>query len=177
MRVLIAVEDELFGLACVDYVASHQWEAGTMFKIMHAVEPFTVGDRITDICDDNLLGKIHAEQVEYGQQLVAQIKQKLEAKIGTGMPIETNVTMGRPHHIILQIAEKWNAKMIVMGSRGRKGFSKFFLGSVSLSVLSHAPCSVIIVRLPSSAAGNQAELKAEAREQATDESLAHARHG
>lgn len=37
--------------------------------------------------------------------------------------------------------------MIVMGSHGRRGVSRFFLGSVSLAVLAQAKCTVTVVRL------------------------------
>lgn len=47
---------------------------------------------------------------------------------------------------ILVNAEKLGAELIVLGSRGKKGFERFLLGSVASKVASHAPCSVLIVR-------------------------------
>jgi nucleotide-binding universal stress UspA family protein len=56
--------------------------------------------------------------------------------------------LGRPKEAIVDTAEQWPADLIVMGSHGRHGVGRFLLGSVSLSVLSQAPCSVAIVKLP-----------------------------
>ncbi len=47
---------------------------------------------------------------------------------------------------IIEYAEKEDVDLIVMGTRGLGGFKKLLLGSVSTGVVSHAPCSVMIVR-------------------------------
>jgi nucleotide-binding universal stress UspA family protein len=47
---------------------------------------------------------------------------------------------------IVSNASKRNADLIVMGTRGQSGFKKLLLGSVSSGVVSHAHCSVLIVR-------------------------------
>jgi nucleotide-binding universal stress UspA family protein len=47
---------------------------------------------------------------------------------------------------IVEFAEKEKVDLIVMGTRGLGGFKKLLLGSVSNGVVSHAPCSVLIVR-------------------------------
>jgi nucleotide-binding universal stress UspA family protein len=39
--------------------------------------------------------------------------------------------------------------LIVVGSHGRKGLDRFFMGSVSEAVARHAHCSVQIVRVQS----------------------------
>ena len=161
MRVLITVEDELYGGAVVDFLASDGWAPGTMFKILHAVEPSYVGDRVTAVYGNDLQNEILKERTEYGQKLVAEIKDELQKKLGPDFPVETNVTIGRPHHVILHVAEDWKADMIAMGSHGRKGFSKFLLGSISLAVLSNANCSVIIVRLPGESKKEKESAKSE----------------
>jgi len=51
-----------------------------------------------------------------------------------------------PKETILQAADEWGANLIVCGSHGRKGFSRFLLGSVSEAIASHANCSVEIIR-------------------------------
>ncbi len=47
---------------------------------------------------------------------------------------------------IVTYAESEKFDLIVMGTRGNTGFKKLVLGSVSSGVLSHAPCSVLVVR-------------------------------
>jgi nucleotide-binding universal stress UspA family protein len=47
---------------------------------------------------------------------------------------------------IVQVAEDIGAGLIVMGSRGLGGITKALIGSVSDSVIRHAPCPVLVVR-------------------------------
>ncbi len=47
---------------------------------------------------------------------------------------------------ITEYASNSKIDLIVMGTRGLTGFRKLLLGSVSNGVVSHAPCSVLVVR-------------------------------
>lgn len=60
--------------------------------------------------------------------------------------IQLEVRAGSPAREILSKAEAWKANLIVVGSHGRSGLGRFFLGSVSNRILSGAPCSVRIAR-------------------------------
>ncbi|MFD1662091.1 universal stress protein [Streptomyces caeni] len=51
---------------------------------------------------------------------------------------------GTPADVLLRAAE--GAEALVVGSRGRGGFSRALLGSVSQQVALHASCPVVIVR-------------------------------
>jgi nucleotide-binding universal stress UspA family protein len=47
---------------------------------------------------------------------------------------------------IVDYADKENIDLIVVGTRGRTGFSKKLLGSVALGVVTHASCPVTVVK-------------------------------
>jgi nucleotide-binding universal stress UspA family protein len=47
---------------------------------------------------------------------------------------------------ITDYAEEWKVQVIVVGTRGLSGFKKLVLGSTSSGLVSHAPCSVLVVR-------------------------------
>jgi universal stress protein A len=53
---------------------------------------------------------------------------------------------GLPHESINQVARRKRADLMVMGTHGRTGFARFFLGSVASRVLATAPCPVMTVR-------------------------------
>ncbi len=61
-----------------------------------------------------------------------------------GMPVERDLREGPAAEQILEAAK--NAVLVVVGSRGRGGFSGLLLGSVSAQVAQHAHCPVTIVR-------------------------------
>jgi nucleotide-binding universal stress UspA family protein len=148
MRVLVAIEDKRFGKAIVDYLIAYQWQAGTIIRILHVVEPSVVGDQVTAVYGNGVENEIVRERLSEGSELLQKIREQLQATFGAAIPIEVNVLKGHPQHKILDIAEEWHSDMIVLGSHGRQGFSRFVLGSVSLAVVSHAPCTVTVVRLP-----------------------------
>ena len=53
---------------------------------------------------------------------------------------------GVPYSRIARAARSKRADLIVMGTHGRTGLSKFFLGSVAERVIARAPCPVLTVR-------------------------------
>jgi nucleotide-binding universal stress UspA family protein len=53
---------------------------------------------------------------------------------------------GEPGEAIVAAADSENADLIVVGSHGRSGVSRFFIGSVSDFVVRHAHCPVMVAR-------------------------------
>lgn len=47
---------------------------------------------------------------------------------------------------IVGFAEKENASLIVIGTRGRSGFKKLLLGSVAAGVVTYAHCPVMVIK-------------------------------
>jgi nucleotide-binding universal stress UspA family protein len=62
-----------------------------------------------------------------------------------GLKYEIGTRIGDPAQSILKTARKQAADLIVMSTHGRKGFSRFFLGSVAEIVVREAPCPVLTV--------------------------------
>lgn len=55
---------------------------------------------------------------------------------------------GDPAAEILRVADLIRANLIVMGTHGRRGWSRLLKGSVAEHVLQHAACPVLTVRAP-----------------------------
>jgi nucleotide-binding universal stress UspA family protein len=87
--------------------------------------------------------EVREQRRREGEALVARAGQQLQA---AGFQTSTIVREGDPRHAILDVAAEWDPDLIVLGSHGRKGLDRFLLGSVSESVVRHAPCSVEVVR-------------------------------
>jgi nucleotide-binding universal stress UspA family protein len=76
-------------------------------------------------------------------QLTEKASKSLNEK---GLKIESAVREGDARSLVVDEARKWSADLIVLGSHGYSGIKRLLLGSVASSVVSHAPCSVEIVR-------------------------------
>ncbi|WBO68616.1 universal stress protein [Streptomyces camelliae] len=74
------------------------------------------------------------------------MRKELTEVLGTDVAgsVRTHVVHGNPTDVLLRAAE--GAEVIVVGSRGRGGFARALLGSVSQNVSQHASCPVVIVR-------------------------------
>lgn len=72
---------------------------------------------------------------------------RLLAKAKTsGVRVKGYVLEGVAHDQIARIARSRHADLIVMGTHGRSGLAKLFLGSVAGRVVAAAPCPVLTVR-------------------------------
>ena len=72
---------------------------------------------------------------------------KLLAKTKTaGVRAKSYVLEGVAHDQIARIARSRHADLIVMGTHGRSGLAKLFLGSVASRVVTAARCPVLTVR-------------------------------
>jgi len=60
--------------------------------------------------------------------------------------IETSVTTGSPAAEIARFAREKGADMIVVGTHGRTGLARVLVGSTAESLLSNAPCQVLVVK-------------------------------
>jgi nucleotide-binding universal stress UspA family protein/predicted transcriptional regulator len=64
----------------------------------------------------------------------------------TGVKYELLVHMGEPAGSIISIEKKVKPDLLVMATHGRRGFSRFFLGSVAEVVLRESICPVLTIR-------------------------------
>ena len=53
---------------------------------------------------------------------------------------------GSPYEVIVRAARSKRADVLVLGTHGRTGLPRFFLGSVAARVLATAPCPVLTIR-------------------------------
>ncbi|MBD1811062.1 universal stress protein [Microcoleus vaginatus DQ-U2] len=81
------------------------------------------------------------------KQASGLLKNYCDAAAKKGLQVEFDCKMdGDPGHCICESAENWGADLIVLGRRGRTGFTEAFLGSVSNYVVHHASCSVLVIQ-------------------------------
>lgn len=62
-----------------------------------------------------------------------------------------DVRIGDPGNVVTERASELNADLIIVGSHGRTGLTRFVLGSVAERVTRLAHCPVLVVKLPAQA--------------------------
>lgn len=79
----------------------------------------------------------------YGQKHLDALVRKAKQ---AGARVRGLLLEGIPHERIAQAARSRKADLVVIGTHGRTGFAKLFLGSVASRVLTVSPCPVLTVR-------------------------------
>jgi nucleotide-binding universal stress UspA family protein len=86
---------------------------------------------------------------EAGEELMKEFLERVRSE-NPGLEklrdLEATLVVGLPTTRILEVAEETAARMIVMGSQGRTGLSRFLLGSKAQRVVQLAPVPVTIVK-------------------------------
>ncbi|MET9730224.1 universal stress protein [Streptomyces sp. NPDC006458] len=88
-----------------------------------------------------------AVDVDVDEDIARQaLAQELRDVLGdeSAASVRALVVRGNPVDVLLRAAE--GAEVLVVGSRGRGGFARALLGSVSQHLAQHARCPVVIVR-------------------------------
>jgi len=89
-----------------------------------------------------MLSKILEEKIQREKQsAIDEVKKITEEQ---GVMTTTKLAAGAPAVEIVKYVN--DDDLIVMASQGKKGFNKFFLGSVSEEVLKTAPCAVMVIK-------------------------------
>lgn len=110
-------------------------------SICHIVEDFPIADFAYE--------PMISIDMDMRDALMESGKKQLAAVAKTQNIAEENqwIQFGNPDYDIVRLAEENNVDLIIVGSHGRHGI-KLLLGSTANSILHHAQCDVLAVRLP-----------------------------
>jgi nucleotide-binding universal stress UspA family protein len=146
MRILLATDGSEFSFAaarkCCELVSSKKDIAIRIISVIETIspiEPFGTSDEYYIM--------VQKAARSAAEKNVEDTRQTMLKTLGeTKVDIEAEAISGRPNQTIIDEAEKWRADLIVVGSQGHGFWGRMLLGSVSNAVVTHAPCSVLVVR-------------------------------
>lgn len=149
MKILIATEGSEFSRAAVKMCCrmfgenyNHEIRILSTFEPMiPPTEPFATPVDVIQKVDQESRMQANVYAAE-AKDMICSCVPALSEKMSV------DVKSGSPAKVIVETAEDWGADLIVVGSHGYGFWKRTFLGSVSNSVVHHAPCSVLVVRSP-----------------------------
>ena len=146
MRVLLAIDDSRSSKAAVRTVIAQIERKGTEVRVLHVIEPISayISSAMIPHYVPNV-PEIEADRKKQAKIMVQHTAQQLRK---AGFRTSEALEAGDPKARIIDDANQWGADLIVVGSHGWKGLSRFLMGSVSDAVTRHASCSVQVVRIP-----------------------------
>ncbi len=112
-------------------------EDGPEVLLLHAVEPLPYPDEF------GLGMRLNALPLEPWRE---RLEGLAEGHVPAALRGPVRVTLGIPHQVICEAAQKWDADLVVIATHGYTGLRRFFLGSTTEKVVRHAPCPVLVVR-------------------------------
>ena len=156
MKILLAIDGSSCSDKAVEQIARRPWPPGSKLKVLTAIElPIPPTPEAWAI-PPNYFEELERAASDQARSVVERAVAKLRAAMGSEVNIKGESIPGPPRVVILDEAESWGADLIVVGSHGYRAWERFLLGSVSQSVVSHAKCSVEVVRCSN---GNKAPIK------------------
>ena len=142
MKILIGVDGSAHSRAALDYVKAMTWPKGTNVVVLTVSIPI-IAYTVVDAGGLTWMQSAEEEMTTQAQTLVASVEQELR---DAGFSVESRVMKGDPRDALIDTARGMHADLIVVGSHGRTGMAKLVLGSVATHVVTHAPCSVLVVK-------------------------------
>jgi nucleotide-binding universal stress UspA family protein len=143
MKLLIAVDNSEHSRAAVATVGRMIWPNATSVLLLTVVrsDVFLFADVFVSAAQE-IEHMLRAEE----QQAEAHLRDMASELMIAGLVVSTRVTRGDPRFVILDTAIREHTDLIVVGSHGRSGIKKLMLGSVASHVVTHARCSVLVVK-------------------------------
>jgi nucleotide-binding universal stress UspA family protein len=137
MRVLLATDGSEDARAATAWLGQFPLPADSALRVVSAVSAPPWGVDMPAVRD--FPESLRSE----ARRLAEAARQALARRFANA---DVHIADGDARQVILRAAEQWPADLVVLGARGLGAVAGFLLGSVSLGVARHAPCSVAIVK-------------------------------
>ena len=153
-RILVALDRSQSSRSVLEEAIALAKPAATL-NLVTVVPPMDVGypdpiylsmEGMQGIWTTELYQSHMASWQQQQQEIEGWVRSQIDFAHRQGLNTEYTCPIGTPGETLCKIATKWKADLIIMGRRGRTGFSELLLGSVSNYVMHHAPCSVLTVQ-------------------------------
>lgn len=145
MKIIIGIDDSPCSRMALRVVERFDWPAGTQFVVVSAVTPAETVYGVTDAGGASLVVSSMNEDLKRHEELVATAEDDLKKR---GFKAVGRVVCAVPTDALIGAAKEEDADLVVVGSHGRTGLARLLMGSVASHVVSHAPCSVLVVKEP-----------------------------
>ena len=120
---------------------------GARLRLIHVLDLFTYA---TGMDGFSMTAELLPVLREAGEKVLATGKARVEA---AGVPVEAALLeslAGRVCDQVVADAKTWGAELIVIGTHGRRGVGRVFMGSDAEQIVRLASSPVLLVRAPES---------------------------
>jgi nucleotide-binding universal stress UspA family protein len=145
-RIMVAVDESFMTNKVLDTAIELAKFNGAELSICHAVDETIFAHREMEMMMPNSVGK-----AEYKMRLGAQgfLGKAAEKAAAAGVKVETKLIESEEKHVSDMLADasaEWQADLLIVGTHGRRGVERFFVGSVAERLVRKAQTSLLLVR-------------------------------
>ena len=122
--------------------------SGATIHVLYVVDDTKVAELVTDSRFDDVSFDTDVDQLferfeAIGEHAIEDLRNAADER---GVELKTAIRTGIPDETILSYVEENGIDLLVMGTHGRRGVSRYLLGSTTEQVLRRAPVPVLTIR-------------------------------
>ena len=142
-RIVVGMDGSKHAWAGVEYLLRMPLPEAARITVVSVVPPLPIETSPVQITLSEFLEQLHVPLLKKAQAVAKEAVARIQK---AGFEAKAVVVHGHPSHEIVKVAEAERADLVVVGSRGLTGTTRFLMGSVSDGVIKYAPSAVLVFR-------------------------------
>lgn len=145
-RILVPVDGSPTSDKGLDEAVKLARLTGAELRLVHVVDQLSFASGLDPY--GAYAGDLITSLRETGEGVLAQAKSRVET---LGIKVESRLFdnfANRVSDMVIEEARDWGADLIVIGTHGRRGISRWMLGSDAEQIVRMAPVPVLLIRMP-----------------------------
>ena len=145
-RIMVAIDDSFATSNVLATAIEMAKLSAASLAICHAVDETLFAQKMGEIMLSN---SVSAIENNLRGEAKAFLEQAAEVARAAGVAVETRLIASEAKQVADMLAEaasEWHADLLVVGSHGKRGLDRFFVGSVAGRLVQKARTSLLLVR-------------------------------
>ena len=145
-RIMVAIDDSFATSNVLATAIEMAKLSAASLAICHAVDETLFAQKMGEIMLSN---SVSAIENNLRGEAKAFLEQAAEVARTAGVAVETRLIASEAKQVADMLAEaasEWRADLLVVGSHGKRGLDRFFVGSVAGRLVQKARTSLLLVR-------------------------------
>ena len=145
-RIMVAVDQSFMTSQVMRAAIALARANDARLAICHAVDETLLAQREAAMMLPNSVGKAEARMRLGAQGFLAGLQEEARA---AGIDAEIRLVESEEKHVsdmLIEASGEWQADLLVVGTHGRRGIERFFVGSVAERLVRKGQTSLLLVR-------------------------------
>ena len=145
-RIMVAVDESFMTSQVMEAAIELAKATGAQVAICHAIDETILAQREVAMMLPNSVGKTEARMRLGAEGFLDRLLQTVRS---AGVEAEIKLVESEQKHVsdmLIDAAGEWQADLLVVGTHGRRGIERFFVGSVAERLVRKGQTSLLLVR-------------------------------